>query len=164
MTRHKDFKALVRARMRSTGERYTVARAALMITIPSDGSQERAARSQQQVIINRWFVAGRLRSMPARRKVRAAVLLEVLRRFAPGTVYSEYAVSRLLAEVHPDFAYLRRELVGLGYLERRSGRYRVPRTPPVRTEQERRELPAWEEIWLPGFMAGASYRYEESAS
>lgn len=152
MTKHKDFKALVRARMRSTGESYTVARAALMIMPQAIGQQPDTARDQQQVIINRWFEAGRLRSIPARRKVRAAVLLEVLSRFVPGTVYSEYEVSRLLEQLHPDFAYLRRELVGLGYLERRAGQYRVCRTPPVRTEQQRRELPAWEGSWLPLFL------------
>lgn len=164
MTEHNDFKALVRARMRSTGESYTVARAALLIMVPVDASRRRAARSQQQMIIDRWFEAGRLRSIPARRKVRAAVLLELLGRFMPGTVYSEYAVSRLLEQAHPDFACLRRELVGLGYLERRAGRYRVCRTPPVRTDQQRRELPAWEEIWLPGFIARGSFRTEEQAS
>lgn len=164
MTDHQDFKALVRARMRSTGEPYTAARAALLIMVAIDDHHRRAARSRQQVIIDRFFEAGRLRSIPARRKVRAAVLLELLGRFVPGVVYSECAVSRLLEQAHPDFAYLRRELVGFGYLERCAGRYWVCGTPPVRTDQQRRELPAWEEIWLPGFVAGGSSRIEERAS
>lgn len=145
MTRHKDFKALVRARMAATGENYTTARSML-------ADRTGPAAREQQLIVSRWFTAGRLRSIPARRKVRAAVLLEVLTRFEPGVSYPESVVSRRLAELHPDFAYLRRELVAFGYLDRDAGRYQVCRTPPARTDQQRRELPAWEALWLPGFI------------
>lgn len=152
MTRDKDFKALVRSRMRHRNESYTRARAALL-ALRSPENARQAARRDQQLIIDRWFCNGRLRSIPARRKIRAAVLLEVLSRFVPGTEYPESEASKRLREIHPDFAYLRRELVGLGYLERRAGIYWVCRTSPPRTPQQHHELPAWEEIWLPGFVA-----------
>lgn len=153
MTDRKDFKTQIRARMRRTGENYTAARAALLIIKPQD---DHDAVRRQRLIIDRWFTDGRLPTLPARRKVRAAVLLEVLSRFVPGKIYPEHDVSALLATVHPDFAALRRELVSFGYLERDAGRYWVCRTPPVRTARERAELPAWEEIWLPRYLASKS--------
>lgn len=158
MTQGKDFKALVRSRMRQQNESYTAARAVLLVLPPPEDTQWHVARRDQQLIIDRWFVDGRLRSIPARRKVRAAVLLEVLTRFTPGIEYAESEVSRRLQQIHLDFAYLRRELVGFGYLERQSATYWVCRMPPTRTDQQRRELPAWEESWLPGFVAGADRR------
>jgi hypothetical protein len=106
--------------------------------------------------VDRWFTAGRLRAIPARRKVRAAVLLEVLSRFEPGRTYAEPEIRRILEPVHEDFAYLRRELVSLGYLNRDNGVYWVCVIAPMRAEHERRELPAWEEIWLPDFAAKAT--------
>lgn len=53
-----------------------------------------------------------------------------------------------------DFAYLRRELVNYRYLERADGRYRTPAQAPVRAAIEHQEIPAWEVVWLPGFLAG----------
>ena len=92
--------------------------------------------------------------MPAKRKVRAAVLLEVLSRFEPGRDYSEPEVNEVLLGVHEDFAYLRRELVNYRYLERADGRYRTVAQAPARSAIERQEIPAWEAHWLPGFLAG----------
>lgn len=165
MTRDKDFKALVRARMRTTGENYLTARSALLAQPPAaavrpdDEEQNRTAaweraRRRQQLIVDRWFPDGRLTAIPARRKVRCAVLLEVLTRFRPGRSYPESEVSRRLAQLHEDYAYLRRELVAFGYLTRRDGQYRVAAEPPARTERQRQELPDWERLWLPAYVSG----------
>jgi hypothetical protein len=81
-------------------------------------------------------------------------LLEVLTRFEPGRVYTEPEVNEVLLGVHEDFAYLRRELVNYHYLERAEGRYRVVARTPVRAPIERQEIPDWEAVWLPGFLAG----------
>lgn len=153
MTRNKDFKTVVRARMRRTGESYTAARSALA-GIPSPAvARWSDAAGRQRLLVGRWFTDGRLRSIPSRRKIRAAALLEVLSRFEPGRLYTERQVSRLLQGIHPDFATVRRELVGLGYLERRDGLYWVCDSAPVRSDHQRRELPVWEEVWLPTFIA-----------
>lgn len=149
MTKNSDFKALVRARMRECGENYTTARAALAASTTPELSE--AARSQQ-ILVGRWFDDGRLRAIPAKRKARVGVLLEVLTRFEPGRVYSEKQVSELLADVHPDFAYLRRELVDYGYLIRGDGRYQTSAAPPERPPMLAAEIPAWESEWLPDFL------------
>ncbi|HEV2796423.1 MAG TPA: DUF2087 domain-containing protein, partial [Nocardioides sp.] len=103
MTRDSDFKQVVRARMAETGEGYTAARAALQ--------QEAydAARTEQERLVGRLFTDGRIERVPAKRKVRAAVLLEVVSRFEPGREYAEKEVNEVLRSVHEDFAYLRRE-------------------------------------------------------
>lgn len=148
MTRNSDFKAVVRARMAETGETYTAARAAL------EREAYDVARADQERLVARLFTAGRIERVPARRKVRAAVLLEVLARFEPGREYAEKEVDGILLGVHEDFAYLRRELVNYHYLAREDGRYRTAARAPERAAVERQEIPAWEAYWLPGFLAG----------
>jgi hypothetical protein len=154
MTRNSDFKQVVRARMAATGETYTAARAAVEAAAPPRGEAYDAARAEQQRLVGRLFADGRIERVPARRKVRAAVLLEVVSRFEPGRDYSEKEVNEVLLGVHDDFAYLRRELVNYHYLEREDGRYRTAATAPRRSAVEQQEIPAWEAHWLPGFLAG----------
>lgn len=154
MTRNSDFKQVVRARMAETGESYTVARAAVEASRPERESAYDAARAEQQRLVGRLFRDGRIQRVPAKRKVRAAVLLEVVSRFEPGRDYSEKEVDEVLLGVHEDFAYLRRELVNYHYLQRADGRYRTAATAPERLPHQQQEIPAWEEHWLPGFLAG----------
>jgi len=154
ITKDSDFKQVVRARMAETGEGYTAARAAVQATDVPDRTAHDEARAEQQRVVGRLFTDGRIAVVPAKRKVRAAVLLEVVGRFEPGRDYSEPEVNEILLAVHEDFAYLRRELVNYHYLERADGRYRTPAQAPVRTAIEHQEIPAWEAVWLPGFLAG----------
>lgn len=159
MTRDSDFKQVVRARMAETGETYTAARAAVEQQAPSRGAAGPAAydaaRSEQERLVGRLFTDGRLARIPAKRRTRAGALLEVLTRFEPGRDYSEPEVNEVLLDVHEDFAYLRRELVNYRYLERSGGVYRVVAVAPERARIELQEIPAWEAVWLPGFVAGA---------
>ncbi len=154
MTRNSDFKRLVRERMAETGESYTAALAAVQAAAAPDREAYDAARAAQERLVGRLFTDGRIAVVPAKRKVRAAVLLEVVSRFEPGRDYSEPEVNEILLAVHEDFAYLRRELVNYRYLERADGRYRTPDRAPVRAAVEHQEIPAWEAVWLPGFLAG----------
>lgn len=155
MTRDSDFKKVVRARMAETGEGYAAARAALEQTRSPQREAYDAARAEQERLVGRLFADGRIARVPAKRKVRAAVLLEVVRRFEPGRVYAEREVNDVLLGVHEDFAYLRRELVNYRYLEREDGRYRTAARAPERAPVEHQEIPAWEAHWLPGFLAGS---------
>lgn len=157
MTRNNDLKRVVRERMAATGETYTAALAAVRATPapPRPGSAAYdTARAEQERVVGRLFTDGRIARVPAKRKTRVAVLLEVLSRFEPGRVYAEPEVNEILRGVHEDVAYLRRELVNYRYLEREGGRYRTAPTPPRRAEVEQQEIPAWEAVWLPGFLAG----------
>lgn len=162
VTRDRDFKQVVRARMARTGETYTAARASLeqqappsMATPPGPTGQTAydVARREQERLVDRFFAAGRLARIPAKRKARAGALLEVLTRFEPGRVYTEPEVNEILRSIHEDFAYLRRELVNYHYLERAEGRYRVVEQAPTRAPIERQEIPDWEAVWLPEFLS-----------
>ena len=155
MTKDSDVKRVVRARMERTGETYTAALAAVRETPAPRGEAYESARAEQRRLVARLFTDGRIERVPARRKVRAAVLLEVVRRFEPGRVYSEREVNDALLGVHEDFAYLRRELVNYRYLEREDSRYRTAVRAPERAPVEHQEIPAWEAHWLPGFLAGS---------
>ena len=154
MTKDSDFKQVVRARMTETGESYTAARAAGEASRSPHRAAYDAARAEQERLVGRLFTDGRIERVPAKRKVRAAVLLEVVSRFEPGRDYSEPEVNEVLLGVHEDFAYLRRELVNYHYLEREAGRYRTAAQAPERSEIERQEIPEWEAHWLPAFLAG----------
>jgi hypothetical protein len=154
MTKDSDFKQVVRARMAETGESYTVARAAVQASASPHQAAYAAARAEQERVVGRLFTDGRIERVPAKRKVRAAVLLEVVGLFEPGREYSEQEVNAVLLGVHEDFAYLRRELVNYHYLEREGGRYRTAEAAPVRSAVEQQEIPAWEAHWLPGFLSG----------
>jgi DNA-binding transcriptional ArsR family regulator len=68
---------------------------------------------------------GRLREIPASLKKRQAIVRWLARQFEPGRQYSEAEVNDLIGRYHPDFATLRRELIGMHLLEREAGIYRV---------------------------------------
>lgn len=154
MTTHSDFKKLVRARMERTDENYTTALAALNL-------DRDAARAQHERLIRSHFEDsriedGRLLRIPARRRQRFAVVLELLGRFEPGATYTETQVNAILREVHEDVAYLRRELVDYRLLERDGvGTYWVTVNVPARDANEAQETGDWERIWLPEFLGGA---------
>lgn len=80
--------------------------------------------------------------LPARRKARAIVLLELITHFDHGRDYAEREVNAILGRVHDDFAFWRRELINHGYLTREAGIYRVADEPPERTGNELQEFPA----------------------
>lgn len=151
MTRDADFKQLVRDRMAATGQNYTAARADLVAE--HDARLERA-RAEQRKVVGRFFRDGRLTQVPMKRKARAAVLLHLVTLFEPGRDYTEREVSEMLAQVHEDFAFWRRELVDYGYLTREAGTYRLTDRVPQRMAFMAQEIPDWEALWLPGFLAG----------
>lgn len=102
----------------------------------------------QTEIVKRFFDGPRLRSIPAKRKPRVAVLLELLRGFAPGRHYTEPEVNAILRRAHEDVAFLRRELIDYRYLKREAGRYWVNSDEPARDANEAQEVPSDERAWL----------------
>ena len=164
MTHDSDFKQLVRARMRATGQPYTAARADLLRHRESDASpdvppsspaaQQKSeewclAEAEHHRVLGRFLHEGRVVSVPARRRARVHVLLHLLSRFPAGRTYSEPEVNDILRPVVEDWAFWRRELVQYGYLQRDSGRYWLPREAPPRSANLAQETPAWEALWLP---------------
>lgn len=155
MTKNSDLKKLVRARMARTGENYTSALAVMAV-------DRQAARAAHLRCIRPFFQdgcveTGRLLQIPARRRIRLAVVLELLAGFAPGRTYTETEVNAVLREAHEDVAYLRREMVDYRLLERDSlGTYWVAEAVPARTGNEAQERSDWERLWLPEFLRQAA--------
>ncbi len=113
-------------------------------TITSAAAERTPDEVFRDKTLRAFFDGTRLRSIPAKRKARVVVLLELLRRFEPGRTYAEREVNDLLRASHDDVASLRRELVDYRYLERADGRYWVTNRDPVRDANETQEVPAGE--------------------
>jgi hypothetical protein len=78
----------------------------------------------QEARILRIFVRdGKLVQIPAIHSKRLVVLDWLANMFEPGQAYAERDVNKVLGEVHPDFAALRRYLVDDEFLHRRDGFY-----------------------------------------
>ena len=165
MTANKKLKRKIRSHMAETGLNYTAARAHFVASnLPADDSRTELtpssptaferARAEHLNVVRRFISSGRLRSIPTKRKTRAHVLLALVELFEPGCRYTEKEVNTLLAAAHPDTAYLRRELVNYGYLRRASGTYCLPASVPERSGILANEIPDWEGLWLPTYLAG----------
>lgn len=146
MTKDADLKRIVRDRMSATGESYTKAREQVLaepapavensVQIPPDPFYDKTIRA--------FFDGERLRSVPTRRRARTAVLVELATRFEPGRDYTEPEVNELLGRAHEDHAWLRRELVEIGYLDRADGVYRRTTSGPQRDANQLQEVPVSE--------------------
>lgn len=72
----------------------------------------------------RSFLDGeRLKEVPSSLKKRQVVLRWLAGKFEHGLQYPEAAVNELIKRHHPDFAWLRRELVDGRYMQRENGIY-----------------------------------------
>lgn len=159
MTKNKDFKNLIRERMRSTGENFTCARAALLTdTTPPDVGDnhhrkhpvpplaDSKAEAFKAKTLTTFMPAGELVSIPTKRKALVVILLEILTAFENKRIYSEKAVNAILMGHHSDFARLRRELIDYGYLGRNAhtGQYWVSSSLPARSGNLIQEAAAFE--------------------
>lgn len=156
MTRNSDFKSLIRARMATTGENYTSARAALLAenaertesvgraedaadAVPAAGAnpaaRDDAALERFKAKVRRTFASdGTLTAIPTKRRALVVLLLDIRETLAPQRIYTEKELNDHLGGFHPDFARLRRELIDYGYLERNAhtGEYWMAATLPQR--------------------------------
>jgi hypothetical protein len=74
-------------------------------------------------ILRDFFDGERLKEIPASRKKRSVILRWLAQLFTEGREYSEKEVNAIIAKHHPDFATLRRELIGAKLLDRAKGLY-----------------------------------------
>lgn len=81
----------------------------------------------EQKVLRDFFSGEELKEIPASRKKRLVVLRWLADRFSFGERYPESEVNEILGRHHPDFATLRRELIGNGLMQREGSVYwRVP--------------------------------------
>ena len=82
-----------------------------------------AGDAWERKVLRDFFYGERLKEIPASRKKRSVVLRWLANRFEPGARYPESAVNATIARHHPDFATLRRELIGAQLMQRENGVY-----------------------------------------
>ena len=82
------------------------------------------AEDWEAKVLRTYLSQGRLTKIPDLRKKRDVVLRWLVTLFEEGRSYPEREVNEVIGGVHPDFATLRRELVGAKLMERSAGVYR----------------------------------------
>jgi len=92
-------------------------------TLPAAAAQVDRQAYDQMVLRNFLLPDGSLKSIPAQRKKREAVLHHILKAFEAGRRYPEKEVVAILERYHKDTATLRRELIGYGLMRREYGEY-----------------------------------------
>ena len=96
-----------------------------LIFLPQPGISARVKEDAYRAkVLKTFFRRGRLTNLPAQLKKRQVILEKLVEEFEPGVDYSEREVNQILVEFHDDVASLRRELVGLRFMERKRGIYR----------------------------------------
>ena len=98
-----------------------------LVFLSQPGVSARVKEDAYRAKVLKTFIRrGRLTHLPAQLKKRQVILAELVKEFEPGRDYPEREVNRILVEFHDDVATLRRELVGLGFMERKRNVYRRP--------------------------------------
>lgn len=88
--------------------------------LPAEEQREMAYR---QKVIDSFIEGGKLKTIPAQRKKRRIILVEIAAKFAPGVRYPEREVNLIISEMHDDFCTLRRELIMEGLMVREHNVY-----------------------------------------
>jgi DNA-binding transcriptional ArsR family regulator len=86
-------------------------------------ADEVTSDSWERKILTDFFDGERLKEIPASRKKREVILRWLANRFEFDVRYKEKEVNAIIARHHPDFATLRRELIGARLLYRENSIY-----------------------------------------
>lgn len=74
-------------------------------------------------VLGNFLKNGRLVMIPAQRKKLLVVLRWLAEQFEPEQRYTEKEVNAIITQYHDDYATLRRELIGHGFMQREKGIY-----------------------------------------
>lgn len=77
----------------------------------------------ERKVLKDFFEGERLKEIPSSRKKREVVLKWLANRFAPEIRYLEPQVNEIITRHHPDYATLRREMIGMNLMQREAGVY-----------------------------------------
>ncbi|WP_062109812.1 DUF2087 domain-containing protein [Bacillus niameyensis] len=78
-------------------------------------------QNEREKVVKTYFkngLEGSIDTIPSKEKKKIIILQHILKRFEPGTTYSEKEVNTILKTVHPDFVSLRRHLIEYGFMDR----------------------------------------------
>lgn len=77
----------------------------------------------ERKLLKDFLIGEKLKEIPASRKKRFVILKWLAEKFQPDIRYPESEVNEIISRHHPDFATLRRELIGNHLMERENGVY-----------------------------------------
>ena len=81
----------------------------------------------EEKVLKNYLDGDRIKELPASRKKRLVILIWLGEKFESEVTYTERQVNEIIARHHPDYATLRRELIGYKLMEREKGLYeRLP--------------------------------------
>ena len=105
------------------GKEWRVSRRQLVDWLEQHSNQKGRSISK---IAGAFFASdGKLKSIPAQRKKRIAVLEHLLKEFEPNRVYPESEINEIIRRFHPDVCTLRREFIDEKMMFRKDSNYRV---------------------------------------
>lgn len=76
---------------------------------------------EDRKVFKDYFYGTRLKQIPTKLRKLRVILDWLVTKFEPGATYTEAQINAIIAEVHPDFASLRRALIEAHLLEREPG-------------------------------------------
>ena len=88
---------------------------------PAEDPDEKYRRE----VLSNFFKYGKLTRIPVQQKKREIVIRRIAEDFAANRDYTEKEVNEVILKYHDDFCTIRREMVGLGIMERDGGIYRL---------------------------------------
>ena len=88
-----------------------------------DDLQDQRDETYKRNVISAFIEHGKLKCIPAQLKKKKIVLEEICKAFEADKLYTEREVNIIIADFHDDFCTIRRDMIGLGLLQRENGIY-----------------------------------------
>lgn len=98
------------------------------LIFPQDGEDTAAMLREEQYrrkVLKTFMPNGVCLQMPAQLKKRLIVYREIFSRFDPSRSYAEKEVNAIISGIHEDYCTVRRDFIGLGWMQRSNGVYTV---------------------------------------
>lgn len=90
-----------------------------------DAAAQLREEQYRRKVLKTFMPNGVCLQMPAQFKKRIIVYREIFKRFDPKRVYTEKEINTIISEVHEDYCTVRRDFIGLGWMQRKNGIYTV---------------------------------------
>lgn len=97
--------------------------ASLIENVDTEAWESKVLKNYLEIEQSSTGIVQKLKEIPASRKKRLVILKWLANKFELGVHYSEPEVSDILKIYHPDYATLRRELIGYQLMQRENGVY-----------------------------------------